>query len=112
MIKIRNKFSVVAGSIILILAVPSGVLSDPVLFSSIWLILFSIYLILDGILYQKTKILAISLGFALLISFIWLISQKALSQLDLIFGVIIVVYVNIMGIMIYLGVLPEKWIHA
>ncbi len=76
------------------------------------MILLSIYLILDGILNQKTKILAISLGFALLISFIWLIAQKALSQLDLIFGFIVVLYTNITGIMIYLGVLSEKWIRA
>ena len=112
LIKIRNKLSFTAGVIILLLAAPSGVLSDPVSFSSIFMILFSAYLILDGILDQKTKILALFLGFALLISFIWLIAQRTLSPIDTIFGVIIVLYANILGLLLYLGILPEKWIRA
>ena len=74
--------------------------------------LFSIYLILDGILDQKTKILALFFGFTLLVSFIWLLAQRTLSPIDTIFGVIIILYVNIFGLLAYSGILPEKWIRA
>jgi hypothetical protein len=111
LIKIRNKGSIVIGVIILLLLAPS-VLNNSVSFSVIAMILISIYIILNGILNNKTKILSISLGFAMLISFILFVTQKTLSPIDTTFGVIIALIYLIMGIMIYFGVLPEKWINT
>ena len=111
MIKIRNKGSIVTGVIILLLLAPI-VLNNSVSFSVIAMILISLYIILNGILNNKTKILSIFLGFAMLISFILFVTQKTLSPIDMTFGVIIVLIYLIVGIMIYFGVLPEKWMSA
>jgi len=78
------------------------------------LFLFSIYIILDGIFYNKSGLLSILIGLAILASaFIWLITQNVyLYSLDVVVSIITGLMGLLLGIMVYSGHVSEKWIRG
>ncbi len=113
MIKIRNKSSIALGIFLALITAVGMALNNQIYLLAVFLLLFSVYLVLDGIFYHKTAILYILLGFTTLISvFVWLITQKTyLLSADVVIGIIIALVALLLGIGVFLGLLSEKWIH-
>jgi len=76
------------------------------------LFLWGIYLIFSNILKSNQAMLSISLGIiALIFVFIWLTTQNAdLLSKDMIVSICGTLFFFIYGIIIHLGLLPEKYI--
>ncbi len=78
----------------------------------IYLLLFALYSILNGISSYKTEILYVILGVITLISvFIWLINQKSSLSFEVILGVILGIITIILGIGVLFEYFPKKWIQ-
>lgn len=113
MVKIRSKISLVLGFFLMLIIIISIVVGSQISLISIYLLLFALYSILNGISDYKTEILYVILGGTTLISvFIWLISQKSSSSsFEVMLGVILGMMTIILGIGVLFDYFPKKWIQ-
>lgn len=111
MIKIQNRVSVIFGILLVLIIIMPAALGSQISLITIYVLLFGLYSILNGILDHKTEILYVLLGFTTLVfALIGLMIQKA-SSFDVAMGIIIGIGSIILGIGVLLNFLPKKWVQ-
>ena len=77
--------------------------------TTILIILFMIYFILNGIIIRKKEGLFFSFSVAIS-SIAWLLVQKPdLSSVDMVYNIGLGIAYFVLGLFIYFDVIPEKW---
>jgi hypothetical protein len=119
MVNIQNKkwspFSVIMGMLIfillLIILIPNYQNID---IAEIYLLIFSVYLIIRGIFHFKTGIWEMVFGSILLVAvLIWgLINKSLIISFETIFFFITSLLFIIGGILMYSGYMPRKWLKT